>query len=207
MNKKLKIFGMIIAWTIVFVVVYNTGLITTDINKISTILQGNSLEIKFLFLFLSTFRVVFFIPQTVFILLGSVLFGPYVGCVLSVIALVLSQSIMYLLGKYFDISSLGENYIEILKEYGYKILALGIVCPIIPSDLITATAGYMRLGYKKCLSIIVLVDSPMIFLYGFLGSGIEDAIIFKVLTLIIISFISYYSFLIWNKINKCQVKA
>ena len=45
----------------------------------------------------------------------------------------------------------------------------------------------------------------MIFLYGFLGSGIEGNYLFKILAILAIVFISYYSFLIWNKINKSIV--
>ena len=208
MKKKMKFTAIIIVWTLILTILYKTGLLTTDIEKIKNIISGSPLKMQILFVLLSTFRVIFFIPQTVFIFIGSFLFGPYVGFLLSFIALILSQSIMYVIGKYFNKQVLGEdfyhknkNIINIIKEHGYMILALGIVCPITPSDLITSSAAFIKLKYRKCMAVIAASDAPMIFLYGFLGTGFSDSAYLKVFSLICIVFISYYTFLIWNKIN------
>lgn len=209
LKNKRKLLLLIISWGIILGILYSTGILTTDIDTIKNIIQEDSIKIQILFVFLSTIRIMFFIPQTIFILIGSVVFGPYVGFILSFISLLLSQSIMYLLGKYFNnilfktnFSKKQNNMLEVLKTYGYKFLALGIICPVAPSDLIIASAALIKLDYKKCISIIALADAPMIFLYGFLGTGFENSHFFKVLTLIIIVFISYYSFLTWNKVTK-----
>ncbi|MBU3182164.1 VTT domain-containing protein [Clostridium psychrophilum] len=115
---------------------------------------------------------------------------------------------MYAVGRYFQNQLLGENFLEknrvtiaILKKYGYKILALGIACPVTPSDIITLSAACIKLNYKKCIVIILMADSPMIFLYGFLGTGIQGTFFFKTLAIVVIILVSYYTFVIWNKIN------
>lgn len=212
MKKKNKILIITVLWIIIIAILYSRGILTTDIDKVSAIIRNNPSKMQVLFVFLSTIRVVCFIPQTIFILIGSALFGPYTGFLLSILSLFLSQSIVYFIGRFFSKELLGDtffakygNIIEIIKNYGYKILVLGIVCPITPSDLITASAGCIKLSYSKCVSAIVLADAPMIFLYGFLGSGIEGNYLFKILAILAIVFISYYSFLIWNKINKSIV--
>lgn len=209
MKKKIKVIAVIAAWTLIIAILYKTGLLTTDVEKIKSIISGSPLKMQMLFVLLSTLRVLFFIPQTIFIFIGSFLFGPYVGFLLSFIALILSQSIMYIIGKYFNTQVLGEdfydknkNIIDIIKEHGYMILALGIICPITPSDLITSSAAFIKLKYRKCIAVIAASDAPMIFLYGFLGTGFSDSVYLKVFSLICIVFISYYTFLIWNKINK-----
>lgn len=209
MKKKIKLLLLIIIWLFVIAILYSSGILTTNINKINDIIHGNPLKMQLLFVFISTIRVIFFIPQTIFILLGSILFGPYIGFLLSLLSLALSQSIIYFIGIYFNKQFLGKDFltknstiINIIKTYGYRILALGIVCPIAPSDLITASAACIKLSYKKCISVIVLADAPMIFLYGFLGSGFEGTYFFKILAVLTIAFISYYSFFIWNKITK-----
>lgn len=208
-RKQKKIIFIVISWLIIITILYSTGILTTDVNKINDFIIGSPLRMQLIFVFLSTIRIVFFIPQTVFIIIGSILFGPYVGFILSLLSLALSQSIMYFVGRYFNREILGEdflnnnsNIVDIIRKYGYKILALGIVCPITPSDLITASAACIKLNYKKCISVIVIADAPMIFLYGFLGSTIEETYIFNVLAILAIVFISYYSFIIWNRIVK-----
>ncbi|MBN1036181.1 TVP38/TMEM64 family protein [Clostridium botulinum] len=210
MNRKNKLLLLGISWFIIVAILYTTGTLTTDLNKISHIIKGNPIVMQLIFVLLSTIRIVFFIPQTIFILIGSVIFGPYIGFFLSLLSLVLSQSLVYFIGRYLNTQILGEDFIDnnsntinIIKKYGYKILVLGIVCPIAPSDLITASAACIKLNYKKCISLIVMADAPMIFLYGFLGSKIEGTYLFKILAVLAITFISYYSFVIWNKITKC----
>lgn len=209
MKKKNKLLLFIILWLIIIAILYNTNILTTDLNTISNFIKCNPIKMQLLFVLISTIRVIFFIPQTIFILMGSILFGPYIGFLLSFLSLIISQSIMYFIGRYFNKQLLSKDFvtkskktIDIIKKYGYKILALGIVCPIIPSDIITISAAYIKLNYKKCISVIVIADTPMIFLYSFLGGGIENSYLFKVLAVLAIAFISYYSFIIWNKITE-----
>lgn len=208
MKKRNKLILMAIFWLTIVAVLYSQGIITADINKINEIIGKNPFKMRVLFVLLSTVRVLFFIPQTIFIIIGSMLFGPYVGFALSVLALALSQSIMYAIGRNFQNQLLGEEFLEknkvtiaILKKYGYKMLALGIACPVTPSDLITLSSACIKLNYKKCIAIIVMADAPMIFLYGFLGTGIQGTFFFKTLAIVAIIFVSYYTFVIWNKIN------
>lgn len=181
MKKRNKIIMIIIFWVVVVVVLHSLGLITTDLNKINLIIGNNPFKMRCLFIFLSTVRVAFFIPQTIFIICGSMIFGPYEGFLLSVLSL------------------------AILKKHGYKVLALGIACPVTPSDLITVLAACIKLKYKKCIATIVMADSPMIFMYGFLGNGFQKTAIFKVISIvavIAIAFVSYYTFYMWNKIKE-----
>jgi uncharacterized membrane protein YdjX (TVP38/TMEM64 family) len=207
--KKInKIIMILTFWALVVYGLYSMGLITTDFNKINVIIGNNPIRMRFLFVFLSTVRVAFFIPQTIFIIAGSMIFGPYEGFLLSVLSLVISQSIMYFVGILFQKQLLGEAFLEknkenitILKEYGYKVLAIGIACPVTPSDLITISAACIKMNYKKCIATIVMADAPMIFLYGFLGAGVKENIIFKIFAIIAITFVSYYTFCIWNKVK------
>lgn len=211
MKKRNKVIIIIIFWVVVVFAFYTLGLITTDLNKINSIIGSNPIKMRCLFVLLSTVRVAFFIPQTILIICGSMLFGPYEGFFLSILSLAISQSIMYGVGSFFQKQLLGGAFLEknketitILKKYGYKVLALGIACPVTPSDLITVSAACIKMDYRKCIATIVLADAPMIFLYGFLGTGIENNIIFKILAIAAITFLSFYSFFIWNKIKSLK---
>lgn len=208
MKKYFKILFIIIMWIIAGVFLYKEGLITTDIHKINSILGSNPLKMVLIFITLSTLRVVFFIPQTVFIILGSIVFGPYEGFLLSFISLILSQSIMYFIGRYLRNLILGKDFIEKnegiinqIRKYGYKFLALGIMCPVTPSDMITLSAGCIELNYFKSIVTIALADGPMIFLYGIIGEGFKNSMVFSILSILVVVGISYYTWQFWNKIN------
>ena len=95
MKKKNKILIITVLWLIIIAILYSRGILTTDIDKVSAIIRNNPSKMQVLFVFLSTIRVVCFIPQTIFILIGSALFGPYTGFLLSILSLFLSQSIVY----------------------------------------------------------------------------------------------------------------
>jgi len=212
MKKRNKLIMIMIFWTLVIAALYSQGLTTIDFHKMKVIIGNNPIKMRCLFVFLSTVRVAFFIPQTIFIIGGSMIFGPYEGFILSVLSLVISQTIMYAVGRLFQKQLLGENFLEknkeittILKKYGYKVLALGIACPVTPSDLLTVSASLIKLNYKKCIAVIVMADTPMIFLYGFLGTRFEGSIALRILALITIAFISYYTFYMWNKIKNLKV--
>ncbi|MCM1989443.1 TVP38/TMEM64 family protein [Oceanirhabdus seepicola] len=208
MRRRNKVLLIISIWMVLAVVLYKEGLLTTDINKINEVIGTNPVKMRVIFVLLSSFRVILFIPQTVFIFIGSVLFGAYEGFVLSFIALIISQTIMYIVGRYFQRWFIGEKYFEKNKEliahiktYGYKFLALALACPVLPSDAITLTAACMKLDYKKYMLTIILAASPVIFLYGFMGEGFQRSNGFIVIAAISVILISYYTLRIWKKIN------
>lgn len=190
-------------------ILYRMGLLTTDFNKINIIIGDNPIKMGFLFVLLSTVRIAFFIPQTIFTIGGSMIFGPYEGFFLSNLSLVISQSILYAIGIFFEKQLLGEGFLEknkenitILRKHGYKVLALGIACPVTPSDLMTISAACIKLNYKKCIITILIASAPMTFLYGFLGNGFKETAIFRIFVAIVIILVSYYTFRIWNKIKQ-----
>lgn len=209
MKKRYKIIMLLISWIIVAFVLYRLGLITTNFNKINTIIGNNPVKMRCLFVLLSTFRVVLFIPQTVFIICGDMVFSTHEVFFLSVLSLVISQSIMYAFGRYFQKQLLGDTFleknketIEIIKKHGYKVLALGIACPVTPSDLITVSAACIKLEFMKCIATTIMADAPMIFLYSLLGNKFNGTIAYKIFVVLAIIIVSYYSLHIWNKIKR-----
>jgi len=208
LRKRNKALLIISVWIVIAVMLYKGGLLTTDINKINQVMGTNPIKMRGIFVLLSSFRVIFFIPQSIFVFIGSILFGAYEGFILSFISLIIGQTIIYISGRYLQKWFIAEKYLEKnkniithIKMYGYKFLALGIVCPVLPSDAITLTAAFMKLDYKKCILTIMLAGSPLMFLYGFIGKSFERSTGFAVIVVISIILISHYTFKIWKKIN------
>lgn len=210
MNKKRKVLIVIALWMMVAFILYKCGFLITDINKIRELIGNNPLEMRLLFILLSTIRIMLFIPQTIFILVGSVVFGVYEGTLLSLIALFLSQSFMFFIGKYFGNDLLDvkkskyKDIIEDIRLYGYRFLALGVICPVAPLDSIVFLTGLIGLKYKKVMATIIIVDIPMIILYSVVGGGINQSIFVKIFAVVAIAFISYYTFILWNKIKSSK---
>jgi uncharacterized membrane protein YdjX (TVP38/TMEM64 family) len=206
MNKKLKLILTVFFWIITLVILYNKGFLTTDLNEIDSIIKQDPIEMRLLFVLLSVIRVIAFIPQTVFIIAGSVVFSFYECFLLSVISLVLSQSIMYFIGKKFGTTFLRAKVLEknkyiisSLKKYKFKILALGIACPILPSDLITIVSATLGMNYKKSMLTIAIAGSPIILLYSLLGTGYNNSVYVKVISIITVAISAYYIFSAWHK--------
>lgn len=208
LTKGTRVLLIISIWIVTTVILYILGLLTTDIDKINEMIGNNPMKMRVIFVLLSSLRAIFFIPQTIFILIGGVLFGVCEGFVLSLIALIIGQSIMYVVGKYFGEWFLGEKFLEkninliaYIRKYGYKFLALGIACPVIPSDTITLLSGGIKLDYKKSIITIILASTPIMFLYGLIGNGVTKSFVFSALLITSITLISYYIFILWNKIK------
>ncbi|MEF9934716.1 MAG: hypothetical protein RR898_07240, partial [Clostridium sp.] len=84
---------------------------------------------------------------------------------------------------------------------GYKMISMGIICPIAPSDVIVMITGYLRFSYIRSLVVIILSDLPMIFLYS-LAASFNTGYIVKVISLLSIIGVSIYGIYIFIKIKK-----
>ncbi|MEG2892265.1 MAG: VTT domain-containing protein [Clostridium sp.] len=208
MINKNRVGLIIVIWSILGLLLYNTGILSSSSSITDFLAECNSLNGYIVFVLISVGRIVLFVPQTVLIIVGSVIFGPVVGSILSIIALFISQSIMYMLGRFSsdnnfikDKISSNNKYGNLINKYGYRVLAMGIICPIAPSDLIVLITGYLRLNYIKSILVIVLVDSPMIFLYS-LSIGMDTGYITKIISIISILIISVYGVYLFNNLSK-----
>lgn len=195
-------------WIILGLILYKNGLITSDINTIKEILGTDPYKMMFIFVLLSTLRLVVFIPQTVFLLLGSICFGTTTGFILSMTSLFISQTIVYIVGNHFKNNSIKEKFINtnpqlviLTEKYSYKFLALGVICPIAPTDLIAFISASLKSDYKKFISIILLSNSPMIFLYNYVGNSITTSPDIKILAILIILVVSTFSIIYWKNIS------
>jgi uncharacterized membrane protein YdjX (TVP38/TMEM64 family) len=206
MYRKNKTILIIITWGFIIFLLYINGLLVNDPNQINQIIIDNPIKMRILFILLSVIRIFTFTPQTIFIISGSIVFGIYESFVLSFISFLISQSLLYLIGVKIGnklpkktFSPKNDILIKLLKNHNYKILAIGIICPIFPSDLLTIIAANMGINYYKYLITIFISGIPIIMLYCFLGLNIKESFIIKSLIIVTISLMSYNVFLIWNK--------
>ena len=202
-----KIFVVII-WAGLFVLLYRYNLITTDAIQIKVILESHPAIIVEMFILLSVVRVLFFIPGVVFMVLGGLCFGPLTGFLLSMLSTIISETIVYIIGRYFAVGRIKEylhkNHSELIQltdKYGHDFLSLGILCPIAPTDLVCLISSILNLNYKKYLLTVIFANFPMMLLYSYLGSSILDFTSKSGVMVLVIGIVLIYTVVIWLKIK------
>ena len=202
-----KIFVVII-WVGLFVLLYRYNLITTDAVQIKAILESHPAMMVEMFMVLSVLRVLFFIPGVVFMVLGGLCFGPLEGFLLSMISIIASETLVYMIGRYFGgarikgyLDNNHRDLVQLTDKYGYEFLCVGILCPIAPTDLVCLISSVLNLDYKKYLITVIFANIPMMLLYSYLGSSILDFTGNSSIILVVIGIVLIYTITIWLKIK------
>lgn len=159
----------------------------------------------FLFLSLWILRLIIFIPGITLTILGGLVFLPVQAFFLSLVGLTLSGTLVFLVGKKRLFKKkrdrLKEKHLDIInliETYNYKFLALGVICPIAPTDVICYMSSYLGLPYRKYIITFIIANIPAVILYSLIGESFNSSIynvIFIIITLIIIAIVSLK---LWN---------
>ena len=204
MNKLFKIIIFIFLVSILFVFfkyqLYNNGT-----NKIINFLNIYPQYSALLFFIIASLRTITLIPCTIFIVIGGMLFSPLEAFILTTIANLLSEILLF----FFTKLTLSTNYqnkmidkypkiYNIIEKNTVQILALGVSSPVVPSDVVCFFSALTGISFKKYVLTIFLADTPIILLYTFLGISIQYSIYVFVITLMVIFLVSYFNFKKWN---------
>lgn len=204
--KRISKFLLLAVWAVLIYILFRLNLLTGNMDNLNQFFNSCGKYKALIFIALSSLRIGALIPSAVFMILGGVIFNPFEGGLLTLISVILSETIVYLTSKIL-VSSCIQNLIvnkypklyELLLKNNTKILAIGILCPIAPSDVACFLASSTGLTYRKFIQTVVVANMPMIILYGFLGNSFLS---FGNNTIMIAGFIiliSIYSMYLWNK--------
>ena len=118
---------------------------------------------KLFFILLWGIRLIAFIPGVTLMLLGGLIFDPSKAFLLSLIGIVLSDTLIFLLAKGNLFKRLKEkvsnkypDLVKLIDRYNYKILAIGVLCPIAPTDVIVFLSSYMGMSFIRFVMHLVL---------------------------------------------------
>ena len=134
------------------------------------------------FFLISTFRGFTLLPSTFTVLAGAYLFPeyPFSVLLLSVIAVVLSSSLVYYFSEWLGVDTYFEEKYptkiawlhRAIDERGMYIVVGWALFPALPTDLVCYVAGVLRMQYWKFAVAIALGEAPIMALYVFLGKHI-----------------------------------
>ncbi|MCY6369505.1 TVP38/TMEM64 family protein [Clostridium ganghwense] len=210
-NNIFKNLLILIIWTILAYILFSKGLITSDYNKLLTFINLHKKHAILFFIILSVLRICVFIPGTVFMILSGILFNPITAFLLSMTAMIIDQTIIYLLANIFSNSKLQSKFtnkypyiVPLLKQYGYKFLSIGIICPISPTDVVCFLSASLKLNYFKYILVVIISNTPLILLYSFIGNSFNHSIYVLILMITCVILISIYTIQMWNKLKHCK---
>lgn len=154
-------------------------------------------------------RLLFLIPGTPLMIFGGVYFGPIEGAVLSTIGLVMSATLIYLFSSKFS-GEKAKNLMEnkhkdlsiLIKTYNYKLLALGMICPIVPADVLCFLSAAAGIKYSTYILTIIIANAPLRLLYSYIGVSFTESTVGLILTFVSIALICIVSIKMWNTLKK-----
>lgn len=207
--KKKIIYGIsILAAMILLLSVFTDG-ISTEVNIVNLRngIEGGIIR-PAVFVALWIIRLVAAIPGVTLTILGGLVFSPAEAVFLSLTGLVLSDSLVFLVGKSGLFKGFRKKLTEkhgdvmkLIEKYNYKFLALGVLCPVAPTDAICYFSAYLGIGYLKYIGTFILANLPAVFLYSYIGESFQDSIwntVFIVLTILATGLVSLK---VWNNLK------
>ncbi|MGE6259752.1 TVP38/TMEM64 family protein [Heyndrickxia sporothermodurans] len=197
MRKNIILF---VIWAILIYFLKQNHLLTMDVDVLKQFISGNPKYTIFIFIGLWVFRLLIFMPGSTLMILGGICLGPTKGFTLSMTGMVISESLVFIASRTFTSTRI-NHYLNkkhprlkgLLENYRYKFLALGVICPIVPTDVICYLSASTGIGYPSYLLTIIISNIPMIALYSTLGGSFGHSvfwIVVSVISLLIISIIS-----------------
>ncbi|TYS21981.1 TVP38/TMEM64 family protein [Bacillus subtilis] len=164
-----------------------------------------------LFIALWIVRLLFFIPGVTLMFLGGICFDPIVSFILSMAGIMLSETLVYLFSKMFssgkmmkDLERKHPELKKLLEAYNYKFLALGMICPIAPTDVVCFLSAAVGLKYRVYILTVIITNIPLLIFSSFIVINFSESIVGTVLVIISFALISVVSIKMWNSLKQKQ---
>lgn len=197
MGKKII---LVVIWAILIYFLKQNPFFTIDVDMLKQFISGNPKYTIFIIIGLWVFRLLIFMPGSTLMILGGICLGPTIGFTLSMTGMVISESLVFIAARTFTSTRI-NHYLNkkhprlkgLLENYRYKFLALGVICPIVPTDVICYLSASTGIGYPSYLLTIIISNIPMIVLYSTLGGSFGHSVFWIVVSVILLLIISIIS--------------
>ena len=164
------------------------------------------------FILIWSLRLVLFIPGLTLMVLGGLIFQPQKAFILSLVGVVLSDILIdniakskVLGGIRNKISLKYPEIISMIESYSYKILGVGVLCPVAPTDVIVFLSSYVGMKFNKFLLIFITANIPALFLYSYLGESFQESSINTIFIVITLAISAILSIRLWNDLRRKTV--
>lgn len=195
MDKLFK--GIVfLCWIAILLIFFKFQLYDNGNDKIINFLNTYEEYSAVLFLIIASLRIFTLVPCTVFIIIGGILFNLLEAFILTAIANLISEILLFFFARVTIGMSYQDRIIQkhpkiynMVKKNNVQILALGVSSPVVPSDIVCFLSVLTGITFAKYVVTICIADTPIILLYTFLGISIKYSIyVFGVMLFILILF-------------------
>lgn len=163
-----------------------------------------------LYIVIFTVRTIFIIfPYSVMIVFGGKIFGPVLGFIYSMVAIYLSSSLAFGLGRFLDKKIIERILKKELKgldskveKHGFKIIFLMRISMIFPFDLLSFTAGMSKMNYKDFILGTILGIIPETLSLTYLGKNLSNPFSFEFVFTLILVLVTVAIPIVYSKVFK-----
>jgi len=119
------------------------------------------------------------VPAAIICVVGSLIYGPFLGGLYCSIGILLGSILSYILGKTFGYKLVmwivgkenTDKYSEILRKRGSFFLSIAFLLPMFPDDILCLIAGITNMSFKN-FAIVTIITRPIgVICMSYFGSG------------------------------------
>ena len=171
-------------WIVLILITVTLFLIYPDsftADSLKAVLNDNSSLILLAFIVLSCIRALFFLPSTLFVLMGTVLYPdePVFVLIVSMIGILIGASLVYKVASILTPEQLfrGKDLTRMegirskMEKYGFSIVLLWSFFPAVPTDLICYAAGTIKMSFWKFILAVFLGEIVLVSIYIWSGKS------------------------------------
>ncbi|MEW4283253.1 TVP38/TMEM64 family protein [Priestia koreensis] len=172
MKKFIPILALISLWSIAWITADRYHITIHDVQH--WIRHQNDYA-YLLFVLAFSFRILLFIPSSLFIIMGGMLFSPVETIIMTIISMGITESIIYLLGNHYARTEifvrLKRKYPTLFEKLKGKHWPLFFIMssPGAPTDAACFLAASLQMRYPWYILMVGLASIPMATLYYYFG--------------------------------------
>ncbi|CAI6229563.1 TVP38/TMEM64 family protein [Bacillus subtilis] len=205
MKSKFLILAL---WFLAIYIAKEFHLLSLDMDDLQEFISENTKYAMLLFIALWIIRLLFFIPGVTLMFLGGVCFDPVVSFILSIAGIFLSETLVYVFSRMFSsgnmMKDLERKYPELkklLETYNYKFLALGMICPIAPTDVVCFLSAAVGIKYTTYILTVIVTNIPLLIFSSFIVINFSESLMGTVLVVASFVLVSIVSIKMWNTLK------
>ncbi|WP_028402985.1 TVP38/TMEM64 family protein [Ectobacillus panaciterrae] len=193
--KKYLFIIAVVNWMIIIGAAYKFNFLVTSVSDLEQVIAASRENVYLLFCLLFILRLLLFIPSSVFIVVGSILFPFFENILISIVCMLVTSTIIYIAGRRFVNSPIhcfvSQKHPEVYKrieENRQKYLFLFVLMPIASTDMACFIAASTRMGYIPFIITVFAAIVPFVSLYTFFGKTLitsPETALFITLTIIV----------------------
>ena len=185
MNAERKFLFACLIFALVIYAIHAFGLfeLLTDLPHLQTLIRQSGLFGYSLYILLFIIATLFLLPGSILVIAGGIVFGPFLGTLLSLIAATLASSCSFLLARWLGrdllLKYVGHSHTfkaieKGIARNGINFLILTRLIPLFPYNIQNYAYGLTTIAFWPYTLISALTTMPGIVIYTVMASDLAN---------------------------------